>query len=129
MKKKLVFGVTLVCMLTLSLVLTGCNTDSDDNGGGSGISLPANLQNTTWKNTDGDTLNFKVKQIELTQYNGTTVRTFNVVSGVENGKIEAAEVYGNYIDKTEEFCSSYSIAGTTLTLKGDRSFSGTYTKQ
>jgi hypothetical protein len=126
MKKKLVLSAMLVCLLALGLSLSGCPTDGgDDDGGGK---LPANLQNTKWED-DGDILEFKTDQIVLVQSNNTRTRTFNVVNAVENGQIMAAEVYGDYTDDPEEFCSSYTVAETTLDLKGERSFSGTYTKQ
>jgi hypothetical protein len=124
MKKKLVFSAMLVCLLALGLALTGCSSDD----GGGGVSLPGNLRNTTWKDGD-DTLEFKVNEIVL---NGNTgERTFTVVSAAENGRIVAGEKhFGDYYEE-EEFCGSYSISadGTTLTLTGDRSFSGQWTRQ
>jgi hypothetical protein len=40
MKRKLIFGAMLICLLVLGLTLIGCPTDSDDDGGGGGSPSP-----------------------------------------------------------------------------------------
>jgi hypothetical protein len=129
MKKKLIFPAMLVCLAVLGLVLAGCPTEPGNDGG----KIPANLRNTKWEK-GSDTLEFKPNQIILIQSGRT--RTLNVVSAVENGQIMASEVYTevytfdeeSYVGDPEEFCSSYTINGSALTLAGGRSFTGTWTK-
>lgn len=123
MKKRLIFSAIPVCLLVLGLVLVGCSTD----GGDGDVKLPNNLQNTKWTQSDNATIEFKTDQILLNRYGN--LRTFNVVSAAENGRITATEVYDGGESDPDEFCSSYTISGTTLTLEGERSFSGTWTKE
>jgi hypothetical protein len=87
--------------------------------------LPANLKNTQWEGNGrlkGRILEFKADQIFLSQEGG---RTFKVISAVENGKIIAEDAKSGVAN----FCSSYSISETVLTLNGDRSFNGSYDKK
>ena len=117
MTKSKFWNLGMVAMvLALGLVLVGCKTDTDD-------VLPANLKNTQWEK-DGYLLDFKTVQISITKPGDE--RFFKVTTAVENGKIMAFE---NSNTSETEFCSSYSIAGTALTLNVERGWRGTWNRK
>jgi len=121
-KGKFLFLGMLAMVLLLGLVLVGCKTGTDyDNDGKK--SLPANLKNTQWEK-DGYLLDFKTDQISITKPGDE--RFFKVTSAVKNGRIMAFE---NSNTSETEFCSSYSIAGTALTLNVERGWRGTWTRK
>jgi hypothetical protein len=115
-KGKFLIPGMLAIAMALGLVLVGCKTDTDD-------VLPANLKNTQWEK-DGYLLDFKTDQISITKPGDE--RYFKVTSAVENGRIMAFENSGT---SETEFCSSYSIAGTALTLNVERGWRGTWNKK
>jgi uncharacterized lipoprotein NlpE involved in copper resistance len=96
MKKKLIFGAMLVCLLALGLMVVGCdNGSTDDGGGGGGGGIPAELVGNWYS-----------------QAAGADIFAFEITS---SGKLDNHQ--GGTID--------VSVSGNTITLSSSGYAAGT----
>lgn len=123
----------LVLMISAAAFITGCKQPNSDNAGAVGVQLPDDLQNTTWNHNSESasiknniTLEFGTNSLKSTS-NGVVVN-YTIDSAAKGGKIEVTNGTGSGANAV--LCESYSISGSTLTLKGGMHGTGlSYTKK
>jgi hypothetical protein len=143
MKKKLVFGTMLICLLALGLTLIGCPTESGgevnnetggmEEGGGSEAEIPDAYQNTTWTSTTGSKIELTTSSVKVTPSGGYEREIQLIVSRLSSSDTTITVlIFGisNAMSYIEELEIRVKTDGSTISIEvnNEEGSSDTYTK-